>query len=176
MDRALVYETSFCGFDPHLRRDYETCLLATKQVSWGMKVCGKCREAKPLDQFTVNRSRKDGLNGYCKSCHRDYTKAHYKAHKQYYVDKARKSSVKLTADRVEWMRALKDKPCKDCGGRFHPCAMDFDHCHGDKVDNVSWMLGKAKSREAILAEIAKCELVCANCHRVRTYNRRKSGA
>lgn len=72
-----------------------------------------------------------------------------------------------------WARALKaDKPCVDCGGVFHPAAMAWDHLPGaEKVGDIS-TLARRSSRERILAEISKCELVCANCHAVRTFERR----
>jgi len=59
---------------------------------------------------------------------------------------------------------LKDVPCADCQGRFHYCQMDFDHVRGVKLGQVIQM----KSRATILEEAAKCEVVCANCHRERT--------
>jgi len=59
---------------------------------------------------------------------------------------------------------LKNVPCKDCGRLLHYCQMDFDHVQSFKVDLVSNM----KSRDAILREASKCEVVCANCHRMRT--------
>lgn len=68
------------------------------------------------------------------------------------------------------LRELKSKPCVDCGGCYHPEAMEFDHIpgRGGKLHNVS----RLKTVRAILAEAEKCELVCANCHRVRTSRRR----
>lgn len=59
----------------------------------------------------------------------------------------------------------------DCGGRFHFRAMQWDHVRGNKLDDIAEMVRKGRTREAILTEIAKCELVCANCHAVRTYER-----
>lgn len=64
---------------------------------------------------------------------------------------------------------LKGEPCTDCGDTFRPEAMDFDHVRGVKVGNVSDMVGG--STDALVAEIAKCELVCAVCHRIRTRDR-----
>lgn len=67
--------------------------------------------------------------------------------------------------------AIKSAPCMDCGGRFHHVAMDFDHRpEENKTGEVSY-LARSATLEALLAEIAKCDLVCANCHRVRTYGR-----
>ena len=64
------------------------------------------------------------------------------------------------------------RPCKDCGGKFHPDAMDFDHCRGKKLFEIS--KAGAKPLLRIATEIAKCDLVCANCHRIRTASRRNS--
>jgi hypothetical protein len=67
----------------------------------------------------------------------------------------------------QWVLDYKEShPCKDCG-RFYPhYVMDFDHL-GNKVMNVSRMIGY--KRERIEQEIAKCDLVCSNCHRIRTH-------
>lgn len=50
-----------------------------------------------------------------------------------------------------------------------------DHVRGDKVGNVSWLMNRSQGRDKVLAEIAKCDLVCANCHRIRTFERRAGG-
>lgn len=60
--------------------------------------------------------------------------------------------------------------CTDCGYKAHASALDFDHMPGHK--KLFTIGARPHSRpEAIWAEIAKCEVVCANCHRVRTWNR-----
>jgi len=59
--------------------------------------------------------------------------------------------------------------CVDCGVT-NPIVLDFDHLH-DKKYNVSRMIHDGFSWAAIKKEIAKCEVVCANCHRIRTHNR-----
>lgn len=70
------------------------------------------------------------------------------------------------------MDSLKrDVLCADCGESFPPYVMHWDHLPGhEKVDEVGSMVG-SRRREVILAEIAKCELVCANCHVLRTVMR-----
>lgn len=62
-------------------------------------------------------------------------------------------------------------PCTDCGLIFPTVCMDFDHL-GDKVDCVAILLQRNVSDDLLRAEIAKCEVVCSNCHRVRTAKRR----
>ena len=63
--------------------------------------------------------------------------------------------------------------CVDCGYKEHPAALDFDHLPGqEKYRDISRMLNVARS--TLLAEIAKCEVVCANCHRIRSWERTRS--
>lgn len=64
-----------------------------------------------------------------------------------------------------------ESPCMDCGRFFPACAMDFDHVVGEKFKDIASMVANGHSLAAIDAEIAKCELVCACCHRIRTRDR-----
>lgn len=73
----------------------------------------------------------------------------------------------------DWMIELKSNPCQDCGKNFPICCMDFDHKIGTKKTyNVGSMFAHHYSKELIKKELKKCDLVCANCHRVRTQKRR----
>jgi hypothetical protein len=74
---------------------------------------------------------------------------------------------------IEFVRALKDEPCADCGVRYAYYVMQFDHCRGEKewemqdlIRHNSW-----PSLERIVAEAEKCDIVCANCHAIRTHQR-----
>lgn len=58
----------------------------------------------------------------------------------------------------------------DCGNSFPPYVMDFDHVRGEKLGNVSSMCNN-RPLTTIMKEIEKCDLVCANCHRIRTQKR-----
>ncbi len=69
------------------------------------------------------------------------------------------------------INAFKDKECADCGQWFPPCVMDFDHVKGEKVKAVSRMLNGMSSVDNLLIEIMKCDVVCSNCHRIRTHER-----
>lgn len=98
----------------------------------------------------------------CCACHRVRSHARRKP----------PTTPKLVAYRA-WLDTLKAVPCADCGRTRPPEAMDFDHADGDKVQNITdmWSWG----RDKVVAEIAKCQLVCANCHRVRTVQRLRQG-
>lgn len=71
------------------------------------------------------------------------------------------------------IQGLKTAPCQDCGNKFPPVCMDFDHRPGEvKLFGISAAV--RYSWDVILAEMAKCDLVCANCHRIRTEERRQA--
>ncbi len=85
-------------------------------------------------------------------------------------------------DQKEWWRKrrneirrileeAKAKPCSDCGGEFHVAAMQFDHVRGDKRFNIGEATAMSPSLKTLHEEIEKCDIVCANCHAVRTYER-----
>lgn len=73
------------------------------------------------------------------------------------------------AEKRAAVRALKQAPCMDCGLEWPPFVMDFDHVRGEKRMEVGRMLTQGYTLEAIMAEIEKCDLVCSNCHRIRTW-------
>lgn len=78
-------------------------------------------------------------------------------------------------DLREFVNELKDNPCTDCGVEYHPCMMDFDHIgEFKKTMSISQMVTRGLSVERILKEIEKCELVCSNCHRFRTFLRHEA--
>ena len=108
----------------------------------------------------------------------EYNKAHTERHREWHKswrsanrDRNRTQRRKWFASQRAFLARLKDKPCVDCGGKFPPEAMDFDHLPGTrKLCGISEL---RFSRAKMLEEIAKCEVVCANCHRVRTARRRR---
>lgn len=85
-------------------------------------------------------------------------------------------STQWKRDQRQKMRAIfneaKSQPCADCGHTYPPYIMDFDHVRGTKECNVGNMITRAVSLARLYAEIDKCEVVCSNCHRERTHQRR----
>src|SRR5438128_1923612 len=71
----------------------------------------------------------------------------------------------------ELMRRLKSAPCTDCSRTYPYYVMDFDHVRGEKKDTVCNLAKKWSALSTLVTEIEKCELVCSNCHRIRTHNR-----
>ena len=139
-----------------------------------MKRCSRCKELLPLDSFSKNRSKRDGLQNNCRQCQREYVREHYRAEGGYYLAKAKVARAVWRARARLLLDELKSVECPDCGGTFAACAMDFDHVLPGKLFNLS--RGPRTGRLAMLAEAAKCEIVCANCHRLRTLRRSQASA
>ena len=95
-------------------------------------------------------------------------------HKRYYLRNRklyREKNIRRRDGLINFVIALKQKPCMDCGVQYPPYVMDFDHRDKrTKVAGINQMINlHSYSEDKILAEINKCDLVCANCHRIRTY-------
>jgi 5-methylcytosine-specific restriction endonuclease McrA len=94
---------------------------------------------------------------------------------KYYLSNKEKVRIRNQAVRkrnYEYITALKAQtPCTDCGIQYPPYVMDFDHLR-DKVCDVGRMASQSlASIKTLQSEIDKCEIVCANCHRIRTFTR-----
>lgn len=115
----------------------------------------------------------------CANCHRLRSRLR---HRQWLASRTPSELPRTQAHRVRWryhaevLDQLRSAPCADCGGRFAQCSMDFDHRDpSTKVMRVTLMVGRAGIGR-ILAEVAKCDIVCANCHRLRTFEQRTKQA
>lgn len=126
--------------------------------------CPKCRRFDVVFYTTGNG------RGYCKRCQQAYQRRHYRRNEQYYVDKARAANVVQQALLYSVIYSTKQVPCAECGRTYAPWIMQFDHIR-DKDDCVSNLVRRGASLARLIAEICKCEVVCANCHAARTYLR-----
>ena len=125
--------------------------------------------------------RADGMRFAC--YHRDRDCDEEGFFKEYWVGESgwAKLMAKCTkANRGRYLRGravileAKRGGCVDCGYNAHPAALEFDHLPGaDKKFELA--LGHSRGVDAIRLELAKCECVCANCHRVRTTKRNNPG-
>lgn len=90
----------------------------------------------------------------------------------------KKRNIRLENNRykktIDYLNALKDVPCFDCGIKYPPCAMDFDHRNPSEK---KFSIGNSHMANiaTLKREIEKCDIVCANCHRVRTAKQRIEG-
>lgn len=134
-----------------------------------MKFCMTCRQEKEDREF----SRKGGkLQSKCKSCHSAYHRDYYKKNKTRFIEKNRRNKNRQRKRLRAIVLEVKQRSCADCGGVFHPWVMEFDHREGsDKIAEVANLISKGCPDARLLEEIGKCDVVCANCHRMRTFNR-----
>ena len=133
--------------------------------------CRKCKKPKIPKDFGF-RNKKTGVrHKMCRKCKTTYNQEWYKINK----DSHRKNTQKNKERYREILKAIvqeakKGKPCMDCGDKFHPFIMDFDHIDPkNKTLDISHMVHYIVSPEKLREEILKCELVCSNCHRMRTF-------
>lgn len=107
-----------------------------------------------------------------KAYQKAYHKRHYKENKGYYTQKAIARNKKQRVKNKEFLSRYKSfVSCVDCG-ESNPIVLEFDHVRGEKITNIADMVHSSYSIEAIKKEIRKCEVCCANCHRIRTHKRR----
>jgi formate-dependent nitrite reductase cytochrome c552 subunit len=122
------------------------------------------------------RAEADKCDVVCANCHRLRTRQRWvgKPRKGRYGSPSAQRNVARWTRRTELLAKLRAVPCADCGGRYPFAAMDFDHRDPTtKQFTVSRMHIQRTTEEEIFAEVAKCDVVCANCHRLRTYRRRE---
>lgn len=130
------------------------------------KTCGKCQEEKPLEDFSLSRRR--GKQSWCKSCANFAGRQNYQENKERYFSHAKNRDAKIDL----LINSFKDRPCADCGIKYPPYVMDMDHSDPDtKVDGISAMRRRRMAIALIVQEMAKCDVICANCHRERTNTR-----
>jgi len=128
-----------------------------------IKLCKKCKVNPALQQ-----------SPFCVECKKErklYDKDYFKQH----VVAKTESAVELKRAVLKWYRALKDnKNCLDCMGSYRFFQLDYDHVpgRGKKINDVSKLVRLGYAREKIIQEIQKCDLLCKNCHAMRTYKRK----
>lgn len=128
-----------------------------------------CRGSKPVSEFAWRRIKLGQHDSYCRQCRSVYKKRHYRKNKARYAAQAAESKGRIKTLRTEWLLDyFMLHPCVDCG-ESDPVVLELDHL-GDKRFDINYALYH-RSWSDFLAEIAKCEVVCVNCHRRRTASR-----
>lgn len=133
-------------------------------INMKIKVCRKCGDPKPIDDFHKCAKNKDGKHSYCKKCSVLGATAWYVDNKgdPELASRLQKYGKKQTVIRSIINAFKASKKCVNCP-EDDPCCLDFHHLE-NKKDTVSEMIERKNLRK-IVAEINKCVLVCANCHR-----------
>jgi Zn-finger protein len=132
------------------------------------KRCSTCKEWKPLEEFNRRSTARDGRQWSCRDCNKAYHYEHFDRHIAQ-IRARNKREIRMKQRRL--LAYFLEHPCVDCG-ETDTAVLEFDHL-SDKTADISRMI-RGHSWERILVEISKCEVVCANCHRRRTYQRQRS--
>jgi hypothetical protein len=138
-----------------------------------LKRCVACGEEKDESEFPSWWDKAAGhRRGTCRTCKSEQQKRWYEKNKETHKAniKANKERAIAEARRFVW-DYLTSHPCVDCG-ESNPRTLEFDHVKGRKRMAVSEMVRAGYGIESIAAEISKCEVRCANCHRIKTYQER----
>ena len=137
---------------------------ATPRRESGTKVCGKCGRRKQLAAFARDRMTHDGRRRICKECDNARRSAHRAS-----VEADRRRSRRLLL--ILWMGGC----CVSCD-ETDPAQLEFDHIDpATKRTTVSALLDTG-TWESILAEAAKCQLLCVGCHKLKTARERQARA
>jgi hypothetical protein len=136
------------------------------------KICYGCQKKLPIEWFAPRSGRPGTFVARCRPCAAKYqTLWHQNSSPERRIRRiAAKSAYKQKSK--EYVDSYKEKRgCRDCGKKWASYILDFDHIDTDKKFNVSAMVGRFPLK-IIIQEIAKCEVVCARCHRYRTQARK----
>ena|ERR1700730_10670047 len=133
-----------------------------------VKRCPKCQVLKNASAYASRGSGPWRPCSYCRECQRAYCRAHYLKNKAKHNLRRRLHQVEyIDRNRCRLAAYLSARACIDCGN-FNPTVLEFDHVRGTKQLEVSTMAQAGYSWKRILEEIAKCDIRCANCHRIKT--------
>jgi hypothetical protein len=129
--------------------------------------CNRCKLEKSSDDFAWRNKTKEVKHKRCKACQSLMDKESYQRNGRKERIRSRQIASRTVVREFVW-QYKSTHPCVDCG-ESDPIVLDFDHLD-NKLYNVSIMVDH--SLKDVQAEIAKCEVRCANCHRRVTHYRR----
>jgi hypothetical protein len=126
----------------------------------------RCGERKAAEEFAWRNVALGRRDTYCRSCRAEYKQEHYAKNRSRYIANAAARNAREHERRTQYLLDfLATHPCVDCG-EADPIVLEFDHLN-DKLFNISAGI-RDRAWAAVLEEMAKCEVVCANCRRRRS--------
>lgn len=129
-----------------------------------MRTCSICRETKPLEDFPWKIQARNVRQHECKPCKRERSKAYYRQDPEAQKKRAKRNNVVYYERNKRYVSSIK-LACSKCGDS-RPYVLDFHHTDPSKKEFlVSNFLGSGYALERLKAEIAKCIVLCSNCHR-----------
>lgn len=130
-----------------------------------MKTCSLCKTEKPLGDFARKNQK---FTSRCKTCNNEYFKKWYKSNQKTQITRVKENAKSRRDIAKQYVKNyLETHPCVMCGNS-DILVLEFDHLR-DKTQTISSMIQESKSLDVIKAEINKCQVLCANCHKVKTH-------
>ena len=136
------------------------------------KICPGCNQERDIERdFAWKNKAKGTRQRWCKSCQAEANSKHYQNNKQIYIERALALNALINTESKQNLYVyLSNHPCIDCG-QTDIRVLEFDHVRGNKSNSITALLRHVVPWKTIEAEIAKCEVRCVNCHRIKTSER-----
>ena len=153
VDRAVGFEPTSGG---------------SSTLSWGTngtRLCKTCNTIRGINEYSIKNREKGTYQSWCKYCQRVRSKAHYEANKKAY----RSRNLRRMAEVVSFVDIFKNQPCADCGVKYPSKVMDLHHLDGEEKEEAISIMSRKTTLPKIKRELAKCIVLCSNCHRIRTH-------
>jgi len=131
------------------------------------KICSHCHLEKDEQEFSFKKKERNLRHSVCRVCMKHYNRQHYLNNKDVYKRRAKKGRLKYKIEVYGHLfEYCRRHPCVDCGESDF-VVLDFDHVDGKEVE-ISTMVANGRKWSEIKAELKKCVVRCANCHRRKT--------
>jgi hypothetical protein len=135
------------------------------------KICPGCEEERDAESDFRWKIKGQKRQTWCRFCQAEANRVHYQNNKQSYIERAKSRNKRVIEEGPRGVLAyLYEHPCVDCGNRDIR-VLEFDHVRGEKVESIARLVRLGVSWKTIQTEIDKCEVRCANCHRIKTNER-----
>ena len=132
------------------------------------KHCNTCDKTLSITQFSFRVKAKGTRQSKCKSCTLPYNRAYYSLNSVKCISQTNTRAAVRKGKLRKYIEDNMDLRCVKCGYDKLP-ALDFDHLDpATKEYNVSQLISSGCSLERLMNEIAKCRILCSNCHRLST--------
>jgi hypothetical protein len=134
-----------------------------------MKRCPVCKKVKPPEDFAWKFKLLGVRAATCKLCQKKYRDDWYQDNRKHVIELSAKRRKKNKREVQAWIiDYLSTHPCVDCG-ESNIVVLEFDHIDPkQKTMTVSQLVGEGYTLPKVKAEVAKCVIRCANCHRKKT--------
>jgi hypothetical protein len=133
-----------------------------------VKRCGRCRNERDEADYGIRDKRTGRKHTVCILCRRAYWREyHYRYPAAYHERRRTLLAARRARNRAFVDAYLADHPCVDCG-LTDPIVMEFDRVRGTKEREISLLVRDGATLKRLRAEIDKCAVRCANCHRRKT--------